>query len=84
MICVHGAIHDGHANTMGKWGRDDGCIHQEVVHPKVIIFVTIIDYSGLFLLLRQIKGKPSCIVCFDNTCYTYLKQSWKTVYMRHR
>jgi hypothetical protein len=51
---------------------------------KAIIFVTITDYSGLFSLSRQIKGKTSCVVCIDGICYTYLKGSNKMVYMRHR
>jgi hypothetical protein len=50
---------------------------------KVIIFVTIIDYPGLFSLSGQIKGKSGCVVCIDGTCYTYLKASKKLVYMRH-
>ena len=51
---------------------------------KAIIFVTIIDYPGLFSLSRQIKGKSGCVVCIDGTCYTYLNASKKMVYMRHR
>ena len=51
---------------------------------KAIIFVTIIDYPGLFALSRQIKGKSGCVVCIDDTCYTYLNGSKKLVYMRHR
>jgi len=51
---------------------------------KAIIFVTITDYPGLFSLLGQIKGKPSYVVCIDDTCYTYLNASKKMVYMRHR
>jgi hypothetical protein len=51
---------------------------------KAIIFVTITDYPGLFSLSGQIKGKISCIVCIDSTCYTYLSASKKLVYMRHR
>jgi hypothetical protein len=50
---------------------------------KAIIFVTITDYPGLFSLLGQIKGKSSCIVCIDGTCYTYLNASKKMVSMRH-
>jgi hypothetical protein len=50
---------------------------------KVIIFVTITDYHGLFSLPRQIKGKSSCVVCINSTCYTYLNASKKLVYMRH-
>jgi hypothetical protein len=44
---------------------------------KVIIFVTITDYPGLFSLSGQIKGKSGCIVCIDGTCYTYLNASKK-------
>jgi hypothetical protein len=51
---------------------------------KAIIFVTITDYPGIFSLSGQIKGKTSCIVCIDGTCYTYLSASKKMVYMRHR
>ena len=51
---------------------------------KAIIFVTITDYPGLFSLSGQIKGKTGCVVCLDGTCYTYLKASCKTVYLRHR
>ena len=51
---------------------------------KAIIFVTITDYPGLLSLLGQIKGKSSCLVCIDGTCYTYLNASKKMVYMRHR
>ena len=51
---------------------------------KAIIFVTIIDYPGLFSLSGQIKGKSGCVVCIDGTCYTYLSGSNKLVYMRHR
>jgi hypothetical protein len=50
---------------------------------KAIIFVTITDYPGLFSLLGQIKGKTSCVVYIDGTCYTYLKGSNKMVYTRH-
>jgi hypothetical protein len=42
---------------------------------KAIIFVTITDYPGLLSLSGQIKGKTSCVVCIDGTCYTYLKES---------
>ena len=45
---------------------------------KAIIFVTITDYPGLFSLLGQIKGKPSYVVCIDDTCYTYLSASKKS------
>jgi hypothetical protein len=51
---------------------------------KSIIFVTITDYPGLFLLSRQIKGKSGYVVCIDGTWYTYLSASKKLVYMRHR
>ena len=51
---------------------------------KAIIFVTIIDYPGLFSLSRQIKGMSGCVVCIDGTCYTYLNGLKKLVYMRHR
>ena len=51
---------------------------------KAIIFVTITDYPGRFSLLGKIKGKTDCVVCIDDTCYTYLKGSNKMVYMRHR
>jgi len=51
---------------------------------KVIIIVTITDYLGLFSLSGQMKGKISCVVCIDGTCYTYLQGSHKMVYMRHR
>ena len=51
---------------------------------KAIIFVTITDYHGLFALSGQIKGKSSCVICIDGTCYTYLNGSKKLVYMRHR
>ena len=51
---------------------------------KAIIFVTIIDYPGLFPLSGQIKGKTGCIVCIDDTCYTYLNASKKMIYMRNR
>jgi hypothetical protein len=51
---------------------------------KAIIFVTIIDYPGLFSLSGQIKGKTGCVVYIDSTCYTYLNASKKLVYMRHR
>ena len=51
---------------------------------KAIIFVTITDYPGLFSLLGQIKGKTGCVVCIDDTYYTYLKGSNKMVYTRHR
>jgi hypothetical protein len=51
---------------------------------KAIIFVTITDYTGLFSLSGQIKGKSGCVVCIDGTCYTYLNASKKSVYMRHR
>ena len=51
---------------------------------KAIIFVTIMDYPGLFSLSGQIKGKSGCIVCIDGTCYNYLSASKKMVYMRHR
>ena len=51
---------------------------------KAIIFVTITDYTGLFSLSGQIKGKSSCVVCIDGTYYTYLSASKKMVYMRHR
>ena len=51
---------------------------------KAIIFVTIIDYPGLFSLSRQIKGMSGCVVCIDGTYYTYLTGSKKLVYMRHR
>jgi hypothetical protein len=47
---------------------------------KAIIFVTITDYPGLFSLSGQIKGKCSCVVCNDDTCYTYLNASKKMVY----
>ena len=51
---------------------------------KAIIFVTITDYPGLFSLSGQIKGKTDCVICIDETCYTYLKGSNKMVYTRHR
>ena len=51
---------------------------------NAIIFVTIIDYPGLFSLSGHIKGKLGCVVCIDDTCYTYLSASKKMVYMRHR
>ena len=51
---------------------------------KAIIFVTIIDYPGLFSLSGQIKGKLGYVVCIDGTCYTYLSASKKMVYTRHR
>jgi hypothetical protein len=51
---------------------------------KAIIFVIITDYPSLFSLSRKIKGKTSCVVCIDDTCYTYLKGSNKMVYIRHR
>ena len=51
---------------------------------KAIIIVTITDYPSLFALSGQIKGKSSCVVCIDGTCYTYLNGSNKLVYMRHR
>ena len=51
---------------------------------KAIIFVTIINYLGLFSLSRQIKGKTNYVVCINSTCYTYLTGSNKMVYMRHR
>jgi hypothetical protein len=51
---------------------------------KDIIFVTITDYPGLFLLSGQIKGKTGCVVCIDSTCYTYLKGSNKMVYTGHK
>jgi hypothetical protein len=51
---------------------------------KAIIFVTITDYPGLFSLSGQIKGKTGCVVCINDTCYTYLSASKKLVYMRHR
>jgi hypothetical protein len=51
---------------------------------KAIIFVTITDFSGLFSLSGQIKGKTGCVICVDGTCYTYLKGSNKMVYTRHR
>jgi hypothetical protein len=51
---------------------------------KVIIFVTITDYHGLFSLSGQVKGKTGCVVCIDSTCYTYLSASKKMVYMRHK
>jgi hypothetical protein len=51
---------------------------------KAIIFVTITDYPGLFSLSGQIKGKTNCVVCINGTYYTYLKESNKIVYTRHR
>jgi hypothetical protein len=51
---------------------------------KAIIFVTITDYPSIFSLSGQIKGKTSCVVCINGTCYTYLKGSNKMVYMRHK
>jgi hypothetical protein len=50
---------------------------------KAIIFFTITDYPGLFFTVEHIKGKIGCVVCIDDTCYTYLKGSNKMVYMRH-
>jgi hypothetical protein len=50
---------------------------------KAIIFITITDYLGLFSLSGQIKEKTGCVMCFDETCYTYLKGSYKMVYTRH-
>ena len=40
---------------------------------KAIIFVIITDYPGLFSLSGQIKGKTGCVICIDETCYTYLR-----------
>jgi hypothetical protein len=57
---------------------------KEMFTLKVIIFVTITDYPGLFSLSGQIKGKTGYVVCIDSTCYTYLNASKKLVYMRHR
>jgi hypothetical protein len=56
---------------------------KEKFNLRAIIFVTIIDYPGLFSLSGQIKGKTGCVMCIDETYYTYLKGSIKTVYMRH-
>ena len=50
---------------------------------KAIIFVTITDYLGLFSLSGQIKRKTGCVVCIDDTYYTYLKGSNKMVYTMH-
>ena len=50
---------------------------------KAIIFVTITNYPGRFSLLGKIKGMTDCVVCIDDTCYTYLKGSNKMVYTRH-
>jgi len=49
---------------------------------KAIIFVTIIDFPGLFTV-GQIKGKIGYTICLDGTCYAYLKGSNKMVHMRH-
>ena len=61
----------------------DASLKKEIT-LKAIIFVTITDYPGLFLLLVQIKGKTGYVGCIDGTCYTYLNASKKMVYMRHR
>ena len=61
----------------------DASVKQEFT-LKAIIFVTIIDYPGLFTLSGQIKVKSGCVVCIDGNCYTYLNASKKSMYMRHR
>ena len=54
----------------------DASVKQEFT-LKAIIFVTIIDYPGLFTLSGQIKVKSGCVVCIDGTYYTYLTGSKK-------
>ena len=50
---------------------------------RAMIFVTTNDYSVLFVLSRQIKGKTGCLVCLDGTAWVYLDASKKTVYLRY-
>jgi hypothetical protein len=57
---------------------------KEKFNLRAIIFVTITDYPGLFSLSGQIKGKTGCVMCINETWYTYLKGSIKTVYTRHK
>ncbi|WVZ83683.1 hypothetical protein U9M48_030808 [Paspalum notatum var. saurae] len=49
-----------------------------------IIFVTINDYPALFSLLGQIKGKTGCLVCSDDTPWTFLEGSKKVVYLKYQ
>jgi hypothetical protein len=34
--------------------------------------VTIYNYSALFTLSGQLKGKGGCVVCIDGTAYVYI------------
>ena len=51
---------------------------------RAMIFVTNNDYSTLFALSRQIKGKTGCLVCLDGTTWVYLDASKKIVYLWNR
>jgi hypothetical protein len=51
---------------------------------RQIIFVTINDYTALFTLSDQFKGKVGCTICIDGTAYVSLTASKNIVYMRHR
>jgi hypothetical protein len=39
---------------------------------RATIFVTIYNYSTLFILSGQFKGKVGRVVCMDGTAYVYI------------
>lgn len=45
---------------------------KKVFSVKAIILDTITDYNGLCSLSGQIKGISGCVICIDNTLFTYL------------
>jgi hypothetical protein len=52
---------------------------------KAMLFVTIIDLSGLGSLSGQVtKGYKGCVVCLDDTDARWLSNSKKMVYMGHQ
>ena len=57
---------------------------KETFTLRAIIIVTINDYSALFSLSGQFKGKVGCVECIDGTWHVSLPASNKIVYMRHR
>ena len=56
---------------------------KEDVICRAIIFITTNDYSVMFALSGQIKGKTGFLVCFDGTTWVYLDASKKIVYLRN-
>ena len=58
---------------------------KEHFYLRALLFVTISDLPGLGCLSGQVtEGYKGCVVCMEDTCAKWMKNSKKMVYMGHR